>query len=61
MTKIPEDLFEALKVFQAEDAEDIMVYIIRDTEGKGWDGPRIAAWASACDTMKRYLEGVDDG
>ena len=56
MTQIPGDLLEALKVFQAEDAENVMAYIIRDTEGKDWDGPRIAAWADACNTMKEYVE-----
>jgi hypothetical protein len=57
---IPGDLMEALKVFIAENADDIMAYHIRDSEGEGWDGPRVDAWADTCNTLKRYVEGETD-
>lgn len=55
MTKIPEDLLEALKVFQDADIEPIIFELNEE-----WDEARLKTWGEACNTMKRYLEGVDD-
>ena len=56
MTKIPEDLLEALKVFQATDAEFIMFEMNEE-----WDETQIKAWGVSCNTMKRYVEEADNG
>jgi hypothetical protein len=56
MTPIPEDLLKALKVFQAVDAEPILFELNEE-----WDESQVTAWTDACNTMKRYLEGADNG
>jgi hypothetical protein len=56
MKQIPEDLLKALKVFQAVDAEPILFELNEE-----WDKSQVTAWADACNTMKRYLEGADNG
>ena len=56
MTKIPEDLLEALKVFRANDVEPIMFEMHEE-----WDESQVRAWGKACNTLNRYLKGADNG
>lgn len=32
-----------------------MTYVIRENEGKGWDGPRVSAWSDAVRAINDVL------
>ena len=33
-----------------------MIYQVRDSEGLGWDGPKVKAWGAACDRAERLVK-----
>lgn len=47
-----EALKKAAKVFADESVGDF-IYHIRESECKGWDGPRVIAWGEAATTIDR--------
>lgn len=32
-----------------------LVYSVREAEGEGWEGPQVAAWSSACESVKAAI------
>jgi hypothetical protein len=48
-------LKEALQVLIDEHIDDMMVYQIRDSEGLGWDGPRVLDFITALKVIEQHL------
>ncbi len=51
---IPIELLVALKTLDDESIGDF-IYNIREKEGLGWDGPRVAAWGKACTVIREIV------
>lgn len=54
--QIPTDLLQALNTLAAEHLGDF-IHHVREAEGRGWDGPRVTAWADACKAVEKYTGG----
>lgn len=50
------DLRQALQTLIHENVDEIMVYHIRDREGKGWDGPRVVKFTEAFNIIAKFLD-----
>jgi hypothetical protein len=52
-------LREALKGLMTNPSIDLgdKVYDVRDSEGKGWEGPDVIAWGKAVEEARKLLEG----
>jgi hypothetical protein len=53
---IPADLMEALMVLHAEGVLSDHIYHVRDSEGDGWNGPRVKAFGDACNIIQWYVD-----
>ncbi len=48
VVQVLRDMYEILHL-------DDLVYNVRDSEGLGWDGPKVKAWADACERARKLL------
>lgn len=53
---IPDDLMGALMTFHAEGILSDYAYQVRDSEGAGWNGPRVKAFGDACNVIQWYVD-----
>ena len=53
---IPVALMEALMVPHAEGVLSDHIYYVRDSEGDGWNGPRVKAFGDACNVIQWYVD-----
>ena len=56
MADIPEDLLDALMTLHAEGVLSDHIYHVKDSEGDGWDGPRVKAFGDACNVIQWYVD-----
>lgn len=44
-----------LRAFNEAYGLEDLVYHVRESEGEGWEGPRVNKWSHACDRLKKLL------
>ena len=49
------DAIALLKEFDSIFPLDDAIYLVRDSEGLGWDGPDVKRWAAACAKLHQLL------
>ena len=63
LEKLQKERDEALaimNILEDEDVWSVMIYRIRESEGLGWDGPRVTAWGKAHEAI-RALKSKSNG
>ena len=56
--ELPDPIQVLRDLFEAGSLEDHF-YAIRESEGEGWNGPRMLKWGKACEAARQLLNGSD--
>jgi len=54
-TDLPDPIQVLRDLFEAGGLEDHF-YAVRESEGEGWEGPRMVKWGNACEAAKKLMK-----
>ncbi len=61
LTPLENEMYQALKALMSNPHLDLMdlVYLVRERELLGWDGPAVTAWGAAVQAARDVVAKVD--